>query len=115
MSMIIDSMRIGIVGGLDRVARDLQEVARTGGHELETHTGVVAGKAAAESLRALVAWSDLVFVLTEINSHNGVRVARQAARLHHRPLRMLRRLGPKHLAAYLHAPASGSVQEPRAA
>jgi hypothetical protein len=94
-------MRIGIVGGLDRIARDLQSVARAGGHELETHTGVVGGKAAATSLRALVAWSDLVFVLTEINSHNGVKIAREAARAHHRPLRILRRLGAKHLSAYL--------------
>ncbi|HVZ89092.1 MAG TPA: DUF2325 domain-containing protein [Polyangia bacterium] len=99
-------MRIGIVGGLDRVARDLEAVAQDGGHELDTHTGVVAGRAAADSLRALVAWSDVVFVLTEINSHNGVKIARAAARAHHRPLRMLRRLGPKHLAAYLQGPES---------
>jgi hypothetical protein len=100
-------MRIGIVGGLDRIARDLEEVARAGGHDLGTHTGVVAGKASATSLRSLVARSDLVFVLTEVNSHNGVRIARQAARTYGRPLRILRRLGPTHLAAYLQALASG--------
>ena len=96
-------MRIGIVGGLDRVARELEEVARAGGHELHTHTGVIAGKATSTRLRALVAWSDLVFVLTDVNSHNAVHIARQAARLHHRPLRIMSRLGPKHLAAYLQA------------
>jgi hypothetical protein len=96
-------MRIGIVGGLNRVAHELEEVARAGGHELSTHTGVVAGKASSTSLRALVVWSDLVLVLTDVNSHNAVRMARQVARLHHRPLRILRRLGPKHLAAYLDA------------
>jgi hypothetical protein len=96
-------MRIGIIGGLDRVARELEEVARAGGHELHTHTGVVAGKATSTRLRAPVAWSDLVFVLTDVNSHNAVHIARQAARLQHRPLRIVSRFGPKHLAAYLQA------------
>jgi hypothetical protein len=96
-------MRIGIVGGLDRNARELEEVARRRGHELETHTGVIAGKAAAEGLRALVARSDLVLILTDVNSHNGVRLARRTARALHRPVRILRRLGPSHLAAYLQA------------
>jgi hypothetical protein len=96
-------MRIGIIGGLDRVARELEAVARKGGHELGTHTGVIAGKATSTRLRALVVWSDLVLVLTDVNSHNAVHLARQAARSHHRPLRILRRLGPSHLAAYLKA------------
>src|SRR5882672_11444992 len=94
-------MRIGIIGGLDRSARDLEAVAEAGGHELETHTGVVAGSSSAASLRALVARADLVFVLTDVNSHNAVRLARRAARAHHVPLRIMRRLGPTHLAAFL--------------
>jgi hypothetical protein len=103
-------MRIGIVGGLDRVARELEAVARAGGHQLDTHTGVIAGKATSTRLRALVVWSDLVFVLTDVNSHNAVRMARQVARAHHRPLRIVRRLGPSHLAAYLQAMvAEGSL------
>jgi hypothetical protein len=96
-------MRIGIIGGLDRVARELEAVAREGGHELGTHTGVIAGKATSTRLRALVIWSDLVLVLTDVNSHNAVHLARQVARAHHRPLRILRRLGPSHLASYLKA------------
>ncbi len=95
------AMRIGIIGGLDRNARDLEAVAEAGGHELETHTGVVAGSSSAGSLRALVARADLVFVLTDVNSHNAVHIARRAARLRHVPLRIVRRLGPSHLAAYL--------------
>jgi hypothetical protein len=96
-------MRIGIIGGLDRNARDLEAVAKAGGHRLETHTGVVAGPASASSLRALVGRSDLVFVLTDINSHNAVHLARKTARLWHVPVRIVRRLGPSHLAAYLAA------------
>ena len=96
-------MRVAVVGGLDRVAHELEEVARAGGHELATHTGVIAGKATSTRLRALVTWSDLVLILTDVNSHNAVRLARQVARAHHRPVRILRRLGPSHLAAYLQA------------
>jgi hypothetical protein len=101
-------MKIGIIGGHDRAARELEAVAHAEGHDLETHTGVINGRASASTLRALVARADLVFVLTDINSHNAVKIAREAARLHHRPLRIVRRLGPSHLAAFLGA-------EPRAA
>ena len=94
-------MRIGIVGGLDRSVRELQERARAGGHELEVHTGVVNGASAAASLRSLVARADLVVILTDVNSHNGVRLARRHARRRGRPIRMMRRLGVTQLAAFL--------------
>jgi len=96
-------MRIGIIGGLDRNARDLEAVAEAGGHRLETHTGVISGSASSSSLKALVARADLVFLLTDVNSHNAVHIARRAARLHGIPLRILRRLSASHLAAYLGA------------
>lgn len=86
-------MRIGIVGGLDRRARELEGIALARGHELELHTGVIAGSASAAGLRAMVARADLVIVVTDVNSHNGVRLARQQARLSRRPLRLLRRMG----------------------
>jgi hypothetical protein len=104
-------MRIGIIGGLDRNARDLAAVAEAGGHRVETHTGVVSGSASAGSLRALVARADLVFVLTDVNSHNAVHISRRTARLHAVPMRIVRRLSASHLAAYLGAelPRSPSV------
>jgi hypothetical protein len=94
-------MHIAIIGGLDRSARDLAAVAEARGHALEAHTGVISGAAAAASLRALVARADIVFVLTDVNSHNAVHIARRTAGLHHVPLRIVRRLGPTHLASYL--------------
>jgi hypothetical protein len=96
-------MRIGIIGGLDRNAHELEAAAAAGGHRLETHTGSVGGAASAAGLRALVARADLVFVLTEINSHNAVHIARRAARAHGVPLRIVRRLSAAHLMAYLGA------------
>jgi hypothetical protein len=116
-------MRIAIVGGLDRNARDLEAVAQASGHQLDTHTGVVAGRASSAHLRAMVARADLVFILTDINSHNGMQLAKRVARQHHRPLRILRRLAPAHLAAYFPATTTPSrdaavaddVSVPRAA
>jgi hypothetical protein len=96
-------MRIGIIGGLDRNARELEAVAAAGGHRVETHTGVIGGSASSASLKALVARADLVFVLTDVNSHNAVHIARRSARAHGIPLRIVRRLSASHLAAYLGA------------
>lgn len=96
-------MRIGIVGGLDRNARDLEAIALAGGHRLELHTGGMAGPASAAGLRALVNRSDLVIVLTDVNSHNAVRMARRHARLHKIPIRLLRRLGATQFAAFIHS------------
>jgi len=108
-------MRIGVIGGLDRNARELEEVARAGGHELHTHNGVVVGRASSAGLRALIVRSDLVFLLTGINSHNAVHLAKRTARQFGRPLRIVRRLSPAHLAAYLPAlTASAASQAPAA-
>jgi Uncharacterized protein conserved in bacteria (DUF2325) len=96
-------MRIGIVGGLDRNAPALQALATARGHALELHTGVVAGPAAAKGLRTLVQRVDLVIVLTDVNSHNAVKTARVEARRWHRPLRLVRRLGPSQFSAWLGA------------
>ena len=94
-------MRIGIIGGIDRTANLLQSVAAARGHELELHTGVISGSASADTLRALVARSELVVVVTDVNSHNAVKTARREARLRHRPLRIVRRIGASQLAALL--------------
>ena len=100
--------------GLDRNARELEAVAAAGGHRVETHTGVIGGSASSASLKALVARADLVFVLTDVNSHNAVHIARRSARTHGIPLRIVRRLSAAHLAAYL-GPAPSSTVEVGAA
>jgi len=94
-------MRIGIVGGVDRTANLLQSVAAEHGHQLELHTGVISGAASAAGLRALVARSELVVVVTDVNSHNAVRTARREARLRNRTLRIVRRIGATQLTALL--------------
>ena len=79
------------------------------GHDVEVHSGVVAGAASAAGLRALVTRSDLVIVLTDVNSHNGVRMARRQARLSNRPLRLLRRLNVSQFAALLQGLATAAA------
>jgi hypothetical protein len=93
-------MKIGIVGGLDRGAPELADAARAEGHELEFHRGVMSGPHA-DSLRALVSRVDALIILTEINSHAAVLLARRQARLRGKPTRILRRLRPKLLATVL--------------
>jgi hypothetical protein len=94
-------VRIGVVGGLDRNARELAGLALASGHELEVHTGVLRGPASSSGLRALVARADLVVILTDVNSHNAVQIARRQARLRNRRLRIMRRLGVSQLALLL--------------
>ena len=76
---------------------------------MAVHSGVVAGAASAAGLRALVTRSDLVIVLTDVNSHNGVRMARRQARLSNRPLRLLRRLNVSQFAALLQGLATAAA------
>jgi hypothetical protein len=94
-------MRIGIIGGVDRNAGALQDLAEASGHRLELHTGVLAGSASAATLKALVARSELVLVVTDVNSHNAVRAARREARRHQRSLKLVRRMGATQFAALL--------------
>jgi hypothetical protein len=100
-------MRIGVIGGLDRNVPALQTVAETQGHEVGFHTGVMAGPASSAALRALVARSELVVIVTDINSHNAVRAARREARLRHRALKIVRKLGATQFAALL-----GAMRDP---
>ena len=91
-------MTIGIVGGLDRNAPKLVDIGREAGHVVECHTGVLAGGATTSGLRNLIDRSDLVVILTEVNSHGAVQLARRWARRSRRPARIMRRLGPTHFA-----------------
>ena len=68
-------MLIGVVGGLDRDAPRLMSIARAAGHDVEVHTGTLS-TTRVEGLRSLVARADLVLVLTDINSHGAVQMAR---------------------------------------
>lgn len=91
---------IGIVGGVERAGRLLDETANERGTTLELHDGHMRGTGD-RALSTLVQRSDLVVVTTDVNSHAAVRRARELARQHGRPCVLVRRLGPKRLATLL--------------
>ena len=91
-------MRIGIVGGAERLADRLSSVANAAGHQLEFHDGHMRGTAS-ERLRAMIERSDVVVIVTEINSHGAVQQARSLASRAHRPVHLVRRFGTSQLRA----------------
>ena len=91
-------MRIGIGGGAERTADRLCSAAAAAGHQLEFHDGHMRGTAA-ERLRAMIERSDMVVIVTEINSHGAVQQARSLASRAHRPVHLVRRFGTSQLRA----------------
>ncbi|HSC85882.1 MAG TPA: DUF2325 domain-containing protein [Polyangiaceae bacterium] len=91
---------IGIVGGVERSERLLDEAAHSRGHRLQFHPGHMNGTGD-RSLATLVQRSDLVVVTTDVNSHAAVRRARELARQYQRPVVLVRRLGPTRLTTLL--------------
>lgn len=86
-------MHIGWVGGLERSEVYLAEIAAGEGHELEYHNGDVKGQRA-DKLRNIVDRSALVIILTTINSHKGVQLAKRMARKYNCPTIVMQRCGP---------------------
>ncbi|HVJ16333.1 MAG TPA: DUF2325 domain-containing protein [Polyangiaceae bacterium] len=79
-------MHIGIVGGVDRGEELFRQIAAHQGVELDFHVGDLAGRGGA-TLDALVDRSDVVVVVTSVNSHAAVwRARKQAKRLGRRVL-----------------------------
>jgi len=85
-------MRVAVIGGHDRSELTLGAVARQAGHELQFHPGHVGGRGAGE-IRAIVARADFVVIVTDVNSHGAVKVARDAARKHGHPVVFAKRFG----------------------
>ena len=91
-------MRLLIVGGVERTEGRLEEAAAELGHTLEFHGGHVEGRGS-EGLRVAVDRADLVIVVTDVNSHGAVHVARDQARRSGRAWVAVRRCGPSRLRA----------------
>jgi hypothetical protein len=87
-----DKMHIGLVGGIDRNAHHYSEMAEAEGHTVECHTGHLAGRGS-ESLASLVERSDLVVVITDVNSHAGMWGARRLAKARGRRCVLVRKMG----------------------
>jgi hypothetical protein len=100
--------RVGLVGGPTRAAQLLERTARAHGYQLEHHSGDTAGRGA-PSLESLVRRVDVVLILTDLNSHNGVVACRKLATAYGRPHALLRRCGPARLAELLTDLSAGRV------
>jgi hypothetical protein len=99
------AQRIAVIGGFDRQAPLLSELAGRTGRTVEFHTGNVRGRGA-HDLRAVIARSDLVVIVTDHNSHGGVQVAKRMARQLGRISVVLSRCGIARFGALLDALAT---------
>jgi fructose-specific phosphotransferase system component IIB len=71
-------MHIVIVGGLDRAESQLERMAQQAGHSFELHTGHMGGRGST-NLESAIERAQLVIVVTDLNSHGAVQVARKTA------------------------------------
>ncbi len=71
-------MHIVIVGGLDRAESQLERMAHQAGHSFELHTGHMGGRGST-NLESAIERAHLVIVVTDLNSHGAVQVARKTA------------------------------------
>ena len=85
-------MRVAVIGGPDRMTRGFTELAAIHGHRLEHHDGSLAGRGR-RVLRDIVARSHLVVIVTGVNSHAAVLVAREEVRRQGVPSLICRRFG----------------------
>ena len=96
------SLRVGWVGGLTRNETLVETYAAQHGYKVEFHDGNVTGKRS-KGLRNLVQRSDVVVIVTDLNSHRGVQTAREEARLANRPVVLLRKAGLSRMTEVLSA------------
>lgn len=92
--------RIAIVGGIERNQGMYERIAAEAGAEVGYHGGHLRGRGPA-ALSDLVRRSELVIVLTQVNSHGAVKLARAEARRFGVPVVVQSRLSPSGLAALL--------------
>lgn len=85
-------MHIGFVGGIERGESHYQALAARAGHVVEFHYGHVGGRGS-PALESLIERSDVVVVLTDVNSHGAVQLARRLVRRSGVRLLLLRRCG----------------------
>ena len=95
-------MRIAVIGGLERHEAEIERRAAALGHEVEFHRGRVGGRHTGE-LEAIVQRCDLAIIVTQVNSHGAMYIAKKAAARHGRPALISRTCGPSSFSAILGA------------
>ncbi len=93
-------MRIGIIGGVERSESAYRRIAKEHGHELEYHSGHTAGRGV-HTLASLVERCDRIVIVTDVNSHGAVGVAKRLARARSVPTDIFKNVGPSRFGAWL--------------
>lgn len=93
-------MRIAVIGGLERHEPEIARRAAARGHDVEFHRGRVGGRHAGE-LESIVQRCDLAVIVTQVNSHGAVYIAKKSAARSSRPAMIVRTCGPSSFSAIL--------------
>ena len=100
-------MRIAVVGGLERHEAEIERRAAARGHTVEFHRGRVGGRHAGE-LEAMVQRCDLTVIVTQVNSHGAMYIAKKAATRSGRRALITRTCGPSRFSAIVESMASAA-------
>jgi hypothetical protein len=93
-------VRIAVIGGLERHEPEIERRASAFGHAVEFHRGRVGGRHA-EELEAMVQRCDVTIIVTQVNSHGAMHLAKRAAGRFSRPALIARTCGPSSFSAIL--------------
>ena len=99
--------RIAVIGGLERHEAEIERRAGARGHVVEFHRGRVGGRHAAE-LEAMVLRCDLAIIVTQVNSHGAMYIAKRAATRYGRPALIVRSGSPSSISTILESLAAPS-------
>jgi hypothetical protein len=86
-------MRVAVIGGLERHEAEIERRASDLGHTVEFHRGRVGGRGSAE-IDAVVCRSEVVIIVTKVNSHGAMHLAKKAAVRHARTALIARTCSP---------------------
>ncbi len=107
-------MNIVLVGGAERSLSHLRRAASACGHHLEHHDGACTPRGE-RALSGAIGRADLVVIVTGINSHRAVLLARELVERKHVPSLICRRFGVTQLWRLLDALALRRDREARRA
>ena len=95
-------MRIAVIGGRYKNEAQLARIARNAGYELEFEEGHMWGRGM-DGIRSSIARSQLVVIVTDVNSHGAVHLAKKVARQLDRPMLIIQNFGAARLTRLLDA------------
>ncbi len=95
-------MRIGWIGGVERNEKQLEKLAEKAGHTLDFHSGHMQGRGSGD-LRSIVDRSDFLVIVTGVNSHGAVLLAKKLAQKAGRGCLVVHHCGPSRFQSLLEA------------